>query len=139
MRGKRLRRGECPEELRPFFGELVAVGREARAIEREDTEVVVRMVAEGRRKGELPRPRLERVRRMLEFGIGIERDGTRGRRGSGSGDGNSEKRGDRESVEGRAVAFTNKISALALGLTKLRAFRERQEYVFKVLESIGTT
>ncbi|PSR71212.1 hypothetical protein PHLCEN_2v12866 [Hermanssonia centrifuga] len=41
------------------------------------------------------------------------------------------------STENRAVAFANRINALALGMTKLRAFRERQEAVFKVL--VGVT
>ena len=41
------------------------------------------------------------------------------------------------STENRAVAFANRINALSLGMTKLRAFRERQEAVFKVL--IGVT
>ena len=43
----------------------------------------------------------------------------------------------RTSTEGRAVAFANRINALALGMTKLRAFRERQEMVFKVLAGVG--
>jgi hypothetical protein len=36
-------------------------------------------------------------------------------------------------VEGRAVAFACKVDALGLALSKLKPFRERQEYVFKVL------
>ena len=42
----------------------------------------------------------------------------------------------RRSVEGRAIAFANRINSLALGMTKLRAFRERQEEVFRVLASV---
>lgn len=114
--------------MRPFFSELVSIGREARRIEEQDTELVVKMIAEGQEG--VPTPRLERVKSMLQWGIGVERDGSR-----------RDKNGERErkeSVQGRAVAFANRISALALGLTKLKAFRERQDYVFKVLESIGT-
>ena len=152
--------GECPEGLRPFFVELVGIGREARAIEGEDTNLVVKMLAEGVEE-RIPKPRLERVRRMLEFGIGVERDGVRRDSGDSvrlaSGDGvtipgtgrpaseqekekpsrTPSERERRDSLQGRAVAFTNRINALALGLTSLRAFRERQEYVFRVLESIG--
>jgi len=40
-------------------------------------------------------------------------------------------------VEGRAVVFANKVNALRLALTKLKPFRERQEYVFKVLGHLG--
>lgn len=126
--GKNLTLGECPPPLRPFFSELVSIGREARRIEEQDTELVVKMIAEGQEG--VPTPRLERVKSMLQWGIGVERDGSR-----------RDKNGERErkeSVQGRAVAFANRISALALGLTKLKAFRERQDYVFKVLESIGT-
>ena len=54
-------------------------------------------------------------------------------------DGDDEnRRGGRRSVEGRAVAFANKVNALGLALTKLKPFKERQEYVFKVLGGIGS-
>ena len=41
-------------------------------------------------------------------------------------------------MEGGAVTFANKGNALGLALTKLKPFRERQEYVFKVLGGIGS-
>jgi hypothetical protein len=60
---------------------------------------------------------------MLEEGVGHDvGQGSEGRR----------------SVEGRAVAFTNRVNALALGLTRLKAFKERQRDVFKVLAGIGS-
>jgi hypothetical protein len=145
--GKELTLRECPEALRPFFVELVNIGKEAKAIETEDTNLVVKMLAEGEER--IPKPRLERVKRMLEFGIGIERDGVRRNSGDsvtipGRAASEQEKpirtaneRERRDSLQGRAVAFTNRINALALGLTSLRAFKERQDYVFKVLQSIG--
>lgn len=45
----------------------------------------------------------------------------------------------RRSAEGRAVGFANRINALALGMTKLRAFKERQNDVFKVLAGVGAS
>lgn len=125
--GKRLTLVECPQPLRPFMNELVAIGKEARDIEDQDTELAVRILSssEVNPNTELPPPRLERVRRMLEFGIGVERDGS----------GDRDER--RYSLTGRTVTFTNRINALALGLTRLKAFRDRQDYVFKVLEGLG--
>lgn len=144
--GKELTLRECPEALRPFFVELVTIGKEAKVIENEDTELVVKLLARGDER--IPKPRLERVKRMLEFGIGIERDGIRRDSGQGLVPSRSEserenpsrtksERERRDSLQGRAVGFTNRINALALGLTSLRAFKERQDYVFKVLQSIG--
>ena len=98
----------------------------------------------------LPTPRMERVERILERGVGGEyrrrsRDDddtdeddyadmgrTRGRDSHDSG-GHARRP---ERVEGRAIAFANRVNALALGMTKLRAFRERQDEVFKILASV---
>jgi len=69
------------------------------------------------------RPGMERVKTMLEEGIGHDSaDASQGRR----------------SVEGRAVAFMNRVNSLALALTRLKAFRERQKEVFRVLSGIGS-
>jgi len=66
---------------------------------------------------------MDRVKAMLEEGVGHDiAQGSQGRR----------------SVEGRAVAFTNRVNALALGMTRLKAFKERQKDVFKVLGGIGS-
>ena len=70
------------------------------------------------------RLRMERAKRMLECGVGVER-----------GDGED----PRASVEGRAVEFANRVNGLALSLTKLKAFRDRQDLVFKVLAGIGSS
>ena len=68
---------------------------------------------------------------MWEKGVGYENDHNDHDDGGGG----------RRSVEleGGAVAFANKVNALGLALTKLKPFRERQEYVFKVLSGIGST
>ena len=100
--------------------ELAAIGRLAREVEEEDTEEAMRLAQDGK---DIPPPRMERVMLMLEQGIGHDvAEGSQGRR----------------STEGRAVAFTNRVNALALGLTRLPAFRERQKDVFQVLAGIGS-
>ncbi|KAH9037336.1 hypothetical protein EDB84DRAFT_1587946 [Lactarius hengduanensis] len=45
--------------------------------------------------------------------------------------------GGRRSAEGRAVAFANRVNALALSMTRLPQFRERQAEVFRVLAAVG--
>ncbi|KAF8072275.1 hypothetical protein FPV67DRAFT_1578687 [Lyophyllum atratum] len=113
----------CPAELKPFMAELAGIGRQAGEMEGEDDE---RAMGCAERGEEVPVSRMERVRAMLEGGVGYQE----GRR-------EGEGEGGRRSVEGRAVAFANRINALSLGMTRLRAFRERQEDVFKVLAGIG--
>ena len=78
----------------------------------------IRLVQEGR-EGEVAVPRLERARLLLERGAGYDVDGG----------GN----GGRRSAEGRAVAFANRVKALALAMTRLLEFEERQDEVFGVL------
>lgn len=109
---------QCPAPLRPFMAELAAIGAQAKAVEEEDNESAMRLAERGE---DIPPTRMERVRVMLEGGIGADVGDVDGRR----------------SVEGRAVAFVNRINALSLGLTKLKAFRERQDEVFSVLKGIS--
>ena len=121
VRGVPLTLSDCPAPLRPLMSEFSAIGREAAHIEEEDTMVAIRLVQEGR-EGEVAVPRLERARLLLERGAGYDVDsGSNGRR----------------SVEGRAVAFANRVNALALAMTGLPQFKERQDEVFRVLASVG--
>jgi hypothetical protein len=120
--GKELTRGECPPELCPFMDELATIGRQAKEIENEDTEFAMKCAQRGIA---MPIPRMERVRLMLEGGVGHEQ-------------GRKEAKDGRRSVEGRAVAFANRINTLSLGMTKLKAFRQRQGEVFKILAAIGS-
>lgn len=120
--GQPLTLADCPRELRPFMAELAAIGQQAKEIEEEDNKTAMDYAQRGE---DIPSSRMDRVRLMLEQGVGY----AQGRR-------EAEER--RRSVEGRAVAFTNRINGLSLGMTRLRAFRERQEDVFKVLAGIGS-
>jgi hypothetical protein len=120
VRGVPLTLAECPAPLRPLMREFAAIGRDAAQIEEEDTIEAIRLVQED---SEVPAPRLERARLLLERGAGhdIPEGGDNGRR----------------STEGRAVAFANRVNSLALAMTRLPQFRERQNDVFKVLASVG--
>ena len=133
--GQTLALSECPAALKPFMAELCAIGAALRAMEEEDSEATVRALQRG--DAELPVPRHERVREILERGVGHARRASDLGRGA-DGDGEEAMRRRRTSTEGRAVAFANRINALALGMTGLRAFRERQEMVFKVLAGVGS-
>ena len=133
--GQTLALRECPAALKPFMAELCAIGAALRAMEEEDSEATVRALQRG--DAELPVPRHERVREILERGVGHARRASDLGRG-GDGDGEEAMRRRRTSTEGRAVAFANRINALALGMTGLRAFRERQEMVFRVLAGVGS-
>lgn len=119
--GQPLTLEDCPPPLRPFMIELAGIGQRAKEIEEADNESAMKHAEKGE---DIPPSRMDRVKMMLEEGVGH----TRGRRDAEEG---------RRSVEGRAVAFMNRINALSLGMTSLRAFKERQEDVFKVLAGVG--
>ena len=122
--GKRLTVSECPVELRPFMIELSVIGQQATSMDEEDNQHAMKLAQQGL-SDDIPLSRLDRVRLMWEKGVGYDDD-------------HDDNRGGRRSVEGRAVAFANKVNALGLALTKLKPFRERQEYVFKMLGGIGS-
>jgi hypothetical protein len=115
---------ECPRELQPFMIELSAIGQQAKLMDDEDNQHAMNLAQQGR-SDDIPLSRLDRVRLMWEKGVGYDHD-------------HDDAAGGRRSVEGRAVAFANKVNALGLALTKLKPFKERQEYVFKVLGGIGS-
>jgi hypothetical protein len=114
--GAELTLASCPAPLRPLMMELAAIGRAAGEMGEQDTDAAMRHAAAGE---DVPPPRLERVRAMLELGAGHN-----------AADG-------RASAEGRAVAFANRVNALALHMTRLPAFRERQAEIFKVLAGVA--
>ncbi|KAI0260425.1 hypothetical protein BC834DRAFT_1044599 [Gloeopeniophorella convolvens] len=120
VRGVPLTLAECPAQLRPLMREFSEIGRAAEAFDEEDTAAAMRLAQEGH---DVPVPRLERVRALLELGAGHDVGGPPGSTG-------------RRSVEGRAVAFANRVNALALAMTRLPQFRARQEDVFSVLSGV---
>lgn len=147
--GKTLGLSECPSELRPFMKELCDIGKAAREVIEDDSMAGVRALSEDKL---MPEPRMDRVCEILRGGVGWaydehhERDGgaanghspSRDSSTNGAGNGGRPRDSRRRttSTENRAVAFANRINALALAMTKLRAFRERQDDVFKVLAGV---
>lgn len=139
--GKELTLSECPTALRPFMKELCAIGELARQYEEDDSLACVKALNEGK---DMPAPRMDQVKEVLRGGVGWAYDVNHEREdGSGSGGFSdtgslpTDPRRRRTSVENRAVAFANRVNALALGMTKLKAFRERQDTVFKVLIGVS--
>ena len=124
--GQRLTLEMCPRELGPFMMEFMAIGSTVKECEAEDNADAIQSISQG---GVPPEPRMERTKRVLESGIGYS---TRHR--------NSESNGNtsRRSIQGRAVTLANRINALALGMTRLKAFRDRQNDVFSVLAGLGS-
>ena len=137
--GTHLTLSQCPRPLQPFMNEIGAIGVAAREAEEEDTQRALQVLSEDA-GAELPTPRMERVRRILERGVGSEGrkglDDTEEATSDDDDDDNEREVRRRQSLEGRAIALANKINALALGMTKLRAFRDRQHEIFKILASI---
>ncbi|KLO15282.1 hypothetical protein SCHPADRAFT_996001 [Schizopora paradoxa] len=132
--GAKLTLRQTPPELRPFMRELCDIGRAVREMEEEDSARAVEIFQDG--GTELPEPTMERVKRMLERGIAAE--GVRVQDGDLEDDlvGMAGADSDRRSIEGRAITLANRINGLSLSMTKLRAFKERQSEVFKVLASV---
>lgn len=117
--GTPLRLEDCPTELQPFMQELIDIGAHAQELEQIDNDAAMEYAQRG---DDIPEPTLDRAKVIFELGIGHERERRR--------------RDGRLSVEGRAVSFANRINALSLAMTKLRAFKERQDQIFKILSGI---
>ncbi|KAF9077777.1 hypothetical protein BDP27DRAFT_1379498 [Rhodocollybia butyracea] len=120
--GTPLKLEDCPPPLKRFMLELAAIGRQAAELQELDDARAMKYASRGQ---DIPTSRMERVRELLVEGVGCS---TR----QGGEDG-------RRSVEGKAVAFTNRINGLSLALNHLKTFKDRQDDVFKILSSIGST
>ena len=119
--GRVLTLKDCPEALRPMMQELGGIGQEAQLCVVEDNDDAMWLAAEGR---PIPEPRMDRVRRILQSGVGYEESFSAAEDG-------------RRSAEGRAVKFTNRVNRLALTLNSLPAFQSYAKDVFEVLRALG--
>ena len=109
-----------PPAYRARMAELGAIGREARKMGEEDDDRAIAYVARGK---PLSEPRMSRVRKLLERGVGYV--DAKGRvRGSTSVGGEG---------TGRSRLFANRINTLSLDIVKLPGFHQRQE-VFRILQ-----
>jgi hypothetical protein len=119
--GRELTLDDCPSDLKPLMMELGSIGREAQTYAIEDDEDAMRLAAEGQ---DIPEPRMDRVRKILESGVGYAQGGDIGEEG-------------RRSVSGRAVQFSTRVNRLALTMTGQAAFRSYAKNVFDVLGNLG--
>ncbi|KAG9010970.1 hypothetical protein FRB95_004417 [Tulasnella sp. JGI-2019a] len=142
--GTELKLGDAPQNYRPLMQELQRIGTRSRELEAEDDARAMELLSAS--DDALPEPRMDRVRKMLVKGVArgweeLHSDEEAGamadagqhsqRRREGG-----QRRGSRsQSPAGTALELTNRINALALGMTKLPAFKERQNSIFKVLAS----
>jgi len=123
--GQKVTMEMCPRELQPFTRELMAIGATANETEAQDNADAIEVISRG---GEPPEPRMERTKKVLENGVGYDRQQR---------DDGEDRSSSRRSIRGRAVTLANRINALALGMTRLQAFRDRQNDVFSVLAGLG--
>ncbi|EJD34042.1 hypothetical protein AURDEDRAFT_140602 [Auricularia subglabra TFB-10046 SS5] len=107
--GRELTLAMCPPHCRLLMRELAQIGRDARIAEDEDTERAMYLVKRGEDE-RVGTPRVERVRKVLELGVGFE-----------------------DARPSSAVQFANHIDDLALRMTMLTEFRQRQDTIFEVL------
>ncbi|KAG8934519.1 hypothetical protein FRC01_002251 [Tulasnella sp. 417] len=155
--GAELKMEDVPREYRPLMAEVQAIARRSRELEEEDNRKAIELLTAG--EDTLPEPRMDRLKRMLIKGVArgweeLQRDQDvsgadtevmagaafesqvrRSARGSDQGAVRARSR-DR-SPEGTVLQLANRINALALAMTRLPAFRERQDKVFKVLAGVG--
>lgn len=134
---------ECPDLLKPAMRGLDAIARRAKEIAEEDDQHAMELLTEGKDE-ELAKTvtRMERLKTMLERGAGAEEARSPGA-GGVSGTGGNEEEDDagtnrgRVSPNGTTIELANRINALAMGLTSLAAFRERQNDVFAILGGVS--
>jgi hypothetical protein len=107
---------ECPPGYQRFMRELVSIGERIMEVAEEDDNRAMQLAAIGE---DIPEPRIDRLKRMLERGAGVAEQ--------------EERRHGRLSPEGTTMQLANRLNALALGMTRLDAFKERQDFVFKIL------
>ena len=118
--GQQIMFDECPDPLKPIMRELAVIATQVRKISEEDDEHAMQLLAEGRDE-ELAASvtRMDRLKRMLERGVGAEEA--------------ESPNGRTMSLKGTTIQLANKINALALRMTQLPAFRERQTDIFKIV------
>ena len=109
-----------PPAYRARMAELGAIGREARKMGEEDDDRAIAYVARGK---PLCEPRMGRVRKLLERGVGYVDAKGRVRGGTSAGGEGT----------GRSRLFANRINALSLEIVELPGFHQRQD-VFRILQ-----
>ncbi|KAF5362723.1 hypothetical protein D9758_011735 [Tetrapyrgos nigripes] len=145
--GHELTLSSCPDELKPFMKELGVISRGVRKMSDDDDERAVKAMQQGLEADEMPEPRMQVVKRILEEGVGgvqSVQSLARGKSDTPSTQTQTQTQTQRRhkhkrtpSPSNKTLTFANRINALALGMVGLKGFRERQGEVFSVLSAAG--
>lgn len=149
--GQELTLEDCPPPLRPLMAEFAAIGQNAREMAEEDDRRAMHLAERGL---DIPEPRIDRLKRTLQTGVAVQRQEERairrtlrrergrsphprdanGRGGEETGGSSSDE--GRQSPSSSTVRFANRVNELALRMTSLPAFKERQSEVFGILKAV---
>lgn len=114
-----LRMEDCPPHLQPLAAQLFSIASSTQALEQEDLETGIQVVS----AGNTPRQtKIDRLKMELQHGTnweanpGMEDVGVRA-----------------TSPRGTVRVAANRINGMALGVSQIPSFREREEALFEVL------
>ncbi|CAE6476905.1 unnamed protein product [Rhizoctonia solani] len=153
--GQELTLEACPTPLRPLMAEFAAIGGSAKEIAEEDDRRAMHLAERGM---DIPEPRIDRLKRTLQTGVATQRQEERAARKStrrmvrerergrstqprdeeanGGEDTSGSSDEGRQSPSSSTVRFANRVNELALRMTSLPTFKQRQQEVFAILKSV---
>ncbi|CAE6472438.1 unnamed protein product [Rhizoctonia solani] len=152
--GQELTLEACPPPLRPLMAEFAAIGENAKEIAEEDDRRAMYLAERGM---DIPEPRIDRLKRTLQTGVATQRqeerairrttrrlarERDRGRRtyreeeANGGEDTSGSSDEGRQSPSSSTVRFANRVNELALRMTSLPTFKQRQQEVFSILKGV---
>ncbi|KAH9473848.1 hypothetical protein Pst134EA_000910 [Puccinia striiformis f. sp. tritici] len=111
---------DCPPHLQPLAAQLFLIASSTQALARDDDESAVESVSHGERTHPT---KIDRLKNDLEHGTNWE-----------AGQNPDESRNNRApSPMGTVRVAANRINTLALGISQIPSFREREEALFEIL------
>ncbi|CAE6469758.1 unnamed protein product [Rhizoctonia solani] len=152
--GQELTLEACPPPLRPLMMEFAAIGESAKEIAEEDDRRAMHLAERGM---DIPEPRIDRLKRTLQTGVATQRQEERATRRNtrrlarerergrstnpreepnGGEDTSGSSDEGRQSPSSSTVRFANRVNELALRMTSLPTFKERQQEVFSILKGV---